>query len=85
MRLLPYLYAYSVSYFVRTYDAICSFVSTYETTYKTTNSYGRDANSTAVLRAQQSTDILCAIDATNGRLSDDGTFTVPQRRRCSLG
>ena len=84
MRLLPYLYAYSVSYFVRTYDAICSFVSTYETTYKTTNSYGRDANSTAVLRAQQSTFLIPTFSPTDRRLSHACANAVPQRRRRSV-
>ena len=69
VRLLPYLYAYSVSYFVRTYDAICSFVSTYETTYKTTNSYGRDSHKCTVLRAQQGTFLIPTFSTTDRRLS----------------
>ena len=85
MRLLPYLYAYSVSYFVRTYYTIRSFIYTYETTYEETYSYGRVSHKCTVLRAQQSTDIVYTFKTTNARLSDDGTFTMPQRRRRGLG
>ena len=84
LRLLPYLYAHSISNIIHAYDAIRSLVSTYETTDEETYSYGRDSNSTAVLRAQQSTDIVYTFKTTNARLSDDGTFTMPQRRRCSV-
>ena len=58
VRLLPYLYAYSISFLLHAYDAIRSFISTNETTYEETNSYGRDSHSTTVLRAQQSTYIV---------------------------
>ena len=69
VRLLPYLYAYRIAFILHSDDAIRSLVSTYETTYEETYSYGRDSNSTAVLRAQQSTDILCTFSPTDRRLS----------------
>ena len=58
VRLLPDLHAYSIAFILHAYDAICSLVSTNETTYEETNSYGRDSHSTTVLRAQQSTYIV---------------------------
>ena len=84
LRLLPYVYAHRISIIPRSYDAIRSIVSTYETTDAPTNGHGRDSHSTAVLRAQQSTFISYTVKATNGRLPDDGTFPVPQRCRCSI-
>ena len=81
VRLLPYLYAYRISIITHSYDAIRTIIQPNKTTYEETNSYGRDTNSTAVLRAQQSTDISQTFSTTNGRLPDDGTFTMPQRRR----
>ena len=84
MRLLSHLHAYSIAIIIHAYDAIRAVNQTDATTNATTNSYGVDANSTAVLRAQQSTDILSTFSTTNGRLPDDGTVTVPQRRRCSI-
>ena len=84
LRLLPYLYAHSISFLLHAYDAIRSLVSTYETTYEETNGHGRDSHKCTVLRAQQSTDIVYTFKTTNARLSDDGTFTMPQRRRCSV-
>ena len=69
MRLLPYLYAYRIAFILHAYDAIRSLVSTYETTDEETYSYGRDSNSTAVLRAQQSTYILRTFTTTHRRLS----------------
>ena len=65
LRLLPHLHAYRIAFILHAYDAICSLVSTYETTYEETNSYGRHSNSTTVLRAQQSTDILYTFSTTN--------------------
>ena len=84
LRLLPDLYAYGISIIPHAYDAIRSLVSTDETTDKTTDGHGRDALSTAVLRAQQSTYISQTFSTTNGRLPDDGTVTMPQRRRSRI-
>ena len=84
MRLLSHLHAYSIAIIIHAYDAIRAVNQTDATTNATTNSYGVDANSTAVLRAQQSTDILFTFSTTNGRLPDDGTVTVPQRRRSRI-
>ena len=69
VRLLPYLYAYRISIILHAYDAIRSIVHTYETTYEETNSYGRHSNSTAVLRAQQSTFLIPTFSTTDRRLS----------------
>ena len=69
LRLLPYLYAYRIAFILHAYDAIRSLVSTYETTYEETYSYGRDSNSTAVLRAQQSTFLIPTFSTTDRRLS----------------
>ena len=55
MRLLSHLHAYSIAIIIHAYDAIRAVNQTDATTNATTNSYGVDANSTAVLRAQQST------------------------------
>ena len=85
MRLLSHLHAYSIAIIIHAYDAIRAVNQTDTTTNATTNSYGVDANSTAVLRAQQSTDILSTFSTTNGRLPDDGTVTMPQRRRSRIG
>ena len=84
MRLLSHLHAYSIAIIIHAYDAIRAVNQTDATTNATTNSYGVDANSTAVLRAQQSTDISQTFSTTNGRLPDDGTFPVPQRRGPSI-
>ena len=84
MRLLSHLHAYSIAIIIHAYDAIRAVNQTDATTNATTNSYGVDANSTAVLRAQQSTDILSTFSTTNGRLPDDGTVTMPQRRRSRI-
>ena len=84
MRLLSHLHAYSIAIIIHAYDAIRAVNQTDATTNATTNSYGVDANSTAVLRAQQSTDILSPFPTTNGRLPDDGTVTMPQRRRSRI-
>ena len=85
MRLLPDLHAYRVSYFARTYDAIRTIIQPNKTTYEETDGHGRDAHATAVLRALSGTYISCTVKTTNGRLPDDGTFPMPQRRRSSLG
>ena len=84
VRLLPDLHAYSIAVILHAYDAIRSIVYTYETTYEETNSYGRDSNSTAVLRAQQSTYILRTFTTTHRRLSYKSTDELPQRRRRSF-
>ena len=84
MRLLSHLHASSIALIIHAYDAIRAVNQTDATTNATTNSYGVDANSTAVLRAQQSTDILSTFSTTNGRLPDDGTVTMPQRRRSRI-
>ena len=85
MRLLSHLHAYSIAIIIHAYDAIRAVNQTDTTTNATTNSYGVDANSTAVLRAQQSTYFSQTFSTTNGRLPDDGTFPMPQRRRSRIG
>ena len=65
MRLLPDLYAYRISIIIHAYDAIRSFIHTYETTYEETYSYGRVSHKCTVLRAQQSTDIVYTFSTTN--------------------
>ena len=84
MRLLSHLHAYSIAIIIHAYDAIRAVNQTDATTNATTNSYGVDANSTAVLRALSGTYISCTVKATNGRLPDDGTFPMPQRRRSRI-
>ena len=69
VRLLPDLHAYSIAVILHAYDAIRSIVHTYETTYEETNCYGRHSNSTAVLRAQQSTFLIPTFSTTDRRLS----------------
>ena len=80
LRLLPYLYAYRISIIPRSYDAIRTIIQPNKTTDAPTDGHGRDSHSTAVLRAQQSTFISYTVKTTNGRLPDDGTFPMPQRR-----
>ena len=65
LRLLPDLHAYSISIITHSYDAIRSFIYTYETTNKKTDGHGRDSHKCTVLRAQQSTDILYTFSTTN--------------------
>ena len=84
VRLLPDLHAYRISIIPRSYDAIRTIIQPNKTTNEETDGHGRDSHSTAVLRAQQSTYISQTFSTTNGRLPDDGTVTVPQRRRCSI-
>ena len=84
LRLLPYLYAYRISNIIHSDDAIRTIIQPNKTTNEETDGHGRDSHSTAVLRAQQITFISYTVKATNGRLPDDGTFAVPQRRRCSI-
>ena len=84
LRLLPDLYAYGISIIIHSYDAIRTIIQPNKTTYEETDGHGRDAHSTAVLRALSGTYISCTVKATNGRLPDDGTFTMPQRRRSRI-
>ena len=65
LRLLPYLYAYSIAIILHADDAIRSLVSTYETTHEKTNSYGRDSHKCTVLRAQQSTFLIPTFSTAN--------------------
>ena len=81
LRLLPHLYAYRISILTYADDAIRTIIQPNKTTNEETDGHGRDSHSTAVLRAQQSTFVSYTVKATNGRLPDDGTVTVPQRRR----
>ena len=85
LRLLPDLHAYSISIITHSYDAIRTIIQPNKTTYEETDGHGRDAHSPTVLRAQQSTFISYTVKATNGRLPDDGTLTMPQRRRPRIG
>ena len=64
VRLLPYVYAYRIAFILHSDDAIRSILHTNKTTYEETNSYGRDSNSTAVLRAQQSTFLIPTFSTT---------------------
>ena len=84
LRLLPDLHAYSISIITHSYDAIRTIIQPNKTTYEETDGHGRDAHSTAVLRAQQSTYFSQTFSTTNGRLPDDGTFPMPQRRRSRI-
>ena len=84
LRLLPHLHAHSISYFARTYDAIRTIIQPNKTTDAPTDGHGRDSHSTAVLQALPFTFILRTVKTTNGRLPDDGTFPMPQRRRPSI-
>ena len=81
MRLLSHLHAYSIAIIIHAYDAIRAVDQTDTTTNATTNSYGVDANSTAVLRAQQSTFLIPTFSTTDRRLSHACADAVPQRRR----
>ena len=81
LRLLPHLHAYRISIIPRSYDAIRTIIQPNKTTDAPTDGHGRDSHSTAVLRALSGTYISCTVKATNGRLPDDGTFPMPQRRR----
>ena len=65
VRLLPYLYAHSVTYLARSYDAIRTIIQPNETTNATTDGHGRDSHATAVLRALSGTYISCTVKATN--------------------
>ena len=51
LRLLPHLYAYRISIIPRSYDAIRTIIQPNKTTDAPTDGHGRDAHSTAVLRA----------------------------------
>ena len=84
VRLLPYLYAYGISFLKYSDDAIRTIIQPNKTTDAPTDGHGRDSHSTAVLRALSGTYISCTVKATNGRLPDDGTVTMPQRRRSCI-
>ena len=77
MRLLSHLHAYSIAIIIHAYDAIRAVNQTYATTNATTNSHGVDANSTAVLRAQQSTFLIPTFSPTDRRLSHACANPVP--------
>ena len=85
VRLLSHLYAYGISIIPRSYDAIRTIIQPNKTTDAPTDGHGRVSYKSTILRAQQSTFISHTVKTTNGRLPDDGTFPMPQRRRSRIG